>query len=63
MSTTQRGDTIFAGEAGYFFQLCETAMAHTGTYRVHIDGDSGTELEIVKRDRVSMKRFMPECLY
>lgn len=38
-------------------------MAHTGTYRVHIDGDSGTELEIVKRDRVSMKRFMPECLY
>lgn len=62
MSTTQRGDTVFAGEAGYFFRPCETAMVYTGTYRVHIDGDSGTELEIVKRERLSMKGFMPECV-
>lgn len=28
----QRGDAVFAGEAGYFLQPCETAVAYTETY-------------------------------
>lgn len=28
----------------------------------HVDAGSRTELEIVKRERVSVKGFMPECV-